>query len=325
VIIGPCSIHDPKAAIEYAKHLCKLQNELRSELLIVMRVYFEKPRTTLGWKGLINDPDLNGSFDINKGLYIARKLLIELGEMGMPAGTEFLDLISPQYIADLISWGAIGARTSESQVHRELVSGLSCPVGFKNSTDGSVKIATDAILSSSQPHVFLSITKEANTAIFHTRGNKNTHMILRGGERPNYDSDSVNLISEKMVTAGIAPRLLIDCSHANSQRIPENQINVLRNVSQQIERGEKRIIGVMIESNLVPGRQELVTGEDLVFGQSITDACIGWNETVSILHDLARANNCRGSVSYGDTVNNDIEYLLPYNSQQNEVFQRDST
>jgi 3-deoxy-7-phosphoheptulonate synthase len=289
VVVGPCSVHDPGAAMEYATRLCEYREALKGDLMIVMRVYFEKPRTTVGWKGLINDPNLDNSFEINKGLRIARKLLLDLAEMGMPAGTEFLDLISPQYIADLIGWGAIGARTTESQGHRELASGLSCPVGFKNATDGTVKVAIDAIHAAARPHVFLSLTKDGHSAIFSTAGNEDTHIILRGGKRPNYDTESVNIASEEIIEAGLTPKIMIDFSHANSRKKPEKQIQVARDVAGQIARGDRRIIGVMIESHLVAGRQDLTPGQDLIYGQSITDACVAWNDTVPMLTELAQA------------------------------------
>ncbi|MCU0834044.1 MAG: 3-deoxy-7-phosphoheptulonate synthase [Chromatiaceae bacterium] len=289
VVVGPCSVHDPQAAIEYAERLWALRRTLSDRLMIVMRVYFEKPRTTVGWKGLINDPDLDGSFEINKGLRLARKLLLDLAELGMPAGTEFLDLISPQYIADLISWGAIGARTTESQGHRELASGLSCPIGFKNATDGSVKVAIDAIHAAARPHVFMSVTKDGHSAIFSTAGNEDTHVILRGGQRPNYDTESVNIAAEEIIEAGLMPKIMIDCSHANSRKRPEKQVQVGRDVAGQIARGDTRIVGVMIESHLIAGRQDITPGEDLVYGQSVTDACLGWDDTALLLHDLAGA------------------------------------
>lgn len=289
VVVGPCSVHDPQAAMEYAERLCGLRAEVGQGLMILMRVYFEKPRTTVGWKGLINDPDLNCSFEINKGLHLARKLLLDLAEMGMPAGTEFLDLISPQYIADLVSWGAIGARTTESQGHRELASGLSCPIGFKNGTTGSVKIAIDAVHAAARPHVFLSLTKDGNSAIFRTRGNEDTHIILRGGHRPNYDTESVNIAAEEIVASGLTPKIMIDSSHANSRKEPSKQIRICHDVAGQIARGDGRIIGVMIESHLVSGRQDLTPAAGLVYGQSITDACVAWNDTVPMLHELATA------------------------------------
>ena len=293
VVVGPCSVHDPAAALEYAGKLNALRQELLEDLLIVMRVYFEKPRTTVGWKGLINDPDLDGTFRINKGLHLARRLLLDVNNMGLPAGTEFLDLISPQYIADLISWGAIGARTTESQGHRELASGLSCPVGFKNGTNGTLKIALDAIRSASQPHHFLSVTKEGFSAIFATSGNRDCHVILRGGTRPNYDIESINISAEEMEAAGFKPRMMVDFSHANSRKQPQKQLDVGRDVAGQIARGDPRIIGVMIESFLLSGRQDWRNDRKLNYGQSITDACISWEETEPLLRDLAGAVRSR--------------------------------
>jgi len=289
VVIGPCSVHDPDSAIEYARRLLKERERLGGELEIVMRVYFEKPRTTVGWKGLINDPHLNETFDINEGLKRGRKLLLDINDMGLPAGTEFLDLISPQYIADLIAWGAIGARTTESQGHRELASGLSCPVGFKNGTDGTIGIAIDAIRAAERPHVFMSLTKAGHSAIFSTSGNHDTHIILRGGKRPNYDQESVADATEKMRRAGLQPSLMIDFSHANSRKQHEKQIDVARDVAGQIRRGNRHIIGAMVESHLVPGRQDLVPGQELLYGQSITDACISWEDSVPVLEELAEA------------------------------------
>ncbi|MFC1665948.1 3-deoxy-7-phosphoheptulonate synthase AroG [Pseudomonadota bacterium] len=289
VVVGPCSIHDADAAIEYAKGLKGLKQELEQELVIVMRVYFEKPRTTIGWKGLINDPDLDESFHINKGLRAARRLLLKLNEMGMPAGTEYLDLITPQYVADLIAWGAIGARTTESQVHREMVSGLSCPVGLKNGTDGTLKIAIDAVGAASKPHSFLSMTKEGHSAIFSTTGNPQCHIILRGGKKPNFDAESVDQACTELQNSGLAPQVMIDFSHANSQKQTRKQLQVGKNVAEQIALGDQRIIGVMIESNLVEGRQDVVPGKQLVYGQSITDACISWADTVPLLRQLAQA------------------------------------
>ena len=289
VVIGPCSVHDPEAAKEYARKLIAARDRLKDDLLIVMRVYFEKPRTTVGWKGLINDPDLDESFHINKGLQLARKLLLDINEMGLPAGTEFLDLISPQYIADLVSWGAIGARTTESQGHRELASGLSCPVGFKNGTDGTMRIAVDAIRAAARPHVFMSLTKAGHSAIFNTTGNNDTHIILRGGKRPNYDAESVNEAAEEMEAAGLVPKLMVDCSHANSRKQHDKQIDVARDVAGQIARGDQRIIGLMIESHLVAGRQDLKPGQPLQYGQSITDACICWEDSLPLLDALAEA------------------------------------
>lgn len=295
VIIGPCSIHNPDAAREYAARLQKARLALKDDLLLVMRVYFEKPRTTVGWKGLINDPNLDGSFEINHGLRLARRLLLDINEMGVPAGTEFLDLISPQYVADLISWGAIGARTTESQVHRELASGLSCPVGFKNGTYGGLTVAIDAIRAASQPHHFLSLTKAGRSAIFATTGNDDCHMILRGGLEPNYDAASVQQAAKELQKAGLPPRLMIDFSHANSRKQYKRQIEVGLDVAGQIAMGEQRIIGAMIESHLVAGRQDVVPGRQLVFGQSITDACLGWEDSESLLHQLAEAVRQRRS------------------------------
>ncbi len=289
IIIGPCSIHDVKAAKEYAQLIKTAREKLGNNLLIIMRVYFEKPRTTVGWKGLINDPGLDGSFRINQGLGIARDLLVTVNDMGVPTATEFLDLISPQYIADLISWGAIGARTTESQVHRELASGLSCPVGFKNATDGGVRVAIDAISSASQPHVFLSVTKQGKSAIFSTSGNVDCHIILRGGAEPNYDATHVESVSSEMKISALKPNLMIDFSHANSQKQFKKQIDVAENVSQQIAEGDQRIIGAMIESHLVEGRQNYSSKESLVYGQSITDACINWQDSLEILTTLSNA------------------------------------
>jgi 3-deoxy-7-phosphoheptulonate synthase len=289
VVIGPCSVHDPKAALEYANKLIPVRERLKDDLLIVMRVYFEKPRTTVGWKGLINDPDLDESYQINKGLNLARELLLQINNMGLPAGTEFLDLISPQYIADLISWGAIGARTTESQGHRELASGLSCPVGFKNGTDGTMGIAVDAMRAAERPHVFLSLTKAGRSAIFNTTGNRDTHVILRGGERPNYDRESVAEATEAMSRAGLTPNLMIDFSHANSRKRHERQIDVGEDVAHQIARGNHDIVGAMIESHLVGGRQDLGDGSGLTYGQSITDACLAWKDSEPLLEMLADA------------------------------------
>jgi 3-deoxy-7-phosphoheptulonate synthase len=288
VVVGPCSIHDPKAAREYAAKLKPVIAELSEDLFIVMRVYFEKPRTTVGWKGLINDPHLDQTFKINDGLRLARHLLLDLAEMGVPAGTEFLDIISPQYFVDLVTWGAIGARTTESQVHRQLVSGLSCPVGFKNGTSGNVQIAIDAILSASGEHTFLGGTKNGQTAIFATTGNPDCHIILRGGRnQTNFDAASVEATSEQLEKANLPARIMIDCSHANSSKDYTRQGAVARDIAGQITAGDRRIIGVMIESNLVAGAQKLVEGKPLVYGQSITDACLGWPETTEILRDLA--------------------------------------
>lgn len=289
VVIGPCSIHDTKAAMEYAHRLAAERQRFIGELEIVMRVYFEKPRTTVGWKGLINDPYMDNSFRINDGLRIARELLVNINELGLPAGTEYLDVISPQYIADLVSWGAIGARTTESQVHRELASGLSCPVGFKNGTDGNVKIAVDAIKASSQPHHFLSVTKGGHSAIVSTNGNEDCHIILRGGKTPNYDAASVEAACQDIAKSGLAARLMIDASHANSSKVPANQVPVCADIGNQIAGGDTRIVGVMVESHLVAGRQDLVPGKELVYGQSVTDGCIDWESSVQVLEGLAAA------------------------------------
>jgi len=287
VIIGPCSIHDVKAAKEYAERLKEARARLERDLLIVMRVYFEKPRTTVGWKGLINDPNLDGSFRINEGLRVARQLLLELNESGMPAGCEFLDMITPQYIADLVSWGAIGARTTESQVHRELASGLSCPVGFKNGTDGNIKIAVDAIRAAQAPHHFLSVTKAGHSAIVSTTGNEDCHLILRGGKQPNFDAASVDTAAKGMAECGIPARIMIDFSHANSSKNPAKQVEVAQDVARQLAAGDDRICGVMAESHLKSGRQDLVPGKPLAYGVSITDGCIGWEESRGMLDVLA--------------------------------------
>jgi 3-deoxy-7-phosphoheptulonate synthase len=289
VVIGPCSIHDPKAALDYARRLFELRRELMGTLEIVMRVYFEKPRTTVGWKGLINDPELDGSFNIDNGLRLARSILLEVNNLGLPAGCEFLDMTTPQYFADLVAWGAIGARTTESQVHRELASGLSCPVGFKNGTDGNVRIALDAVKSASQPHHFLAVTKSGRTAVAATTGNEDCHIILRGGKTPNYDAQSVEAAASEAVKAGLRPALMIDASHANSAKKYENQPRVIADVAAQIAGGDRRIVGAMIESNLVAGRQDLVPGRPLTYGQSITDGCVGWDESVAMLRALAAA------------------------------------
>ncbi len=289
VIMGPCSIHDVKAAREYAGRLKALADEVKDDILLVMRVYFEKPRTTVGWKGLINDPNLDGSYRINEGLHLARHLLADLADMGVPAATEYLDLISPQYVSDLIGWGAIGARTTESQVHRELASGLSCPVGFKNGTDGGLQVAIDAIRAAERPHHFLSVTKEGHSAIFSTRGNEDGHIILRGGREPNYDAASVAEASEALVKAHLPPRIMIDFSHANSRKQHMLQIEVAKDVASQVAAGNRHIVGAMIESHIVGGRQDVQDGCTLTYGQSITDACIGWEDSVRVLHDLAMA------------------------------------
>jgi 3-deoxy-7-phosphoheptulonate synthase len=289
VVIGPCSIHDVPAALEYAARLRGERERLGDTLEIIMRVYFEKPRTTVGWKGLINDPDLDGSFQINKGLRRARGLLLEINEMGLPAGCEFLDMITPQYIADFVAWGAIGARTTESQVHRELASGLSCPVGFKNGTDGNVRIAIDAVHAASSPHHFLAVTKQGRSAIATTAGNRDCHIILRGGKAPNYDAASVEAVCNTIGAAGLEQRLMIDVSHGNSGKQYHNQPRVAADIAGQIAAGERRIAGVMVESHLVAGRQDHVPGQRLAYGQSITDACIDWDMSVSVLEQLARA------------------------------------
>jgi len=289
VVVGPCSIHDVAAAREYAQHLKVQRDKYQDDLLIVMRVYFEKPRTTVGWKGLINDPDLDESFHINKGVRLARELLLDLNNMGVPAGTEYLDLISPQYVADLISWGAIGARTTESQGHRELASGLSCPVGFKNATNGTVQIAVDAVRAAGRPHHFLSVTKEGRTAIFSTAGNPDCHVILRGGTEPNYGAEKVQAVVRVISAAGLRPNVMIDFSHANSRKQPQRQLEVSADVAAQLAAGNRHIIGVMVESHLVAGRQDVIPGQPLTYGQSITDACIGWDDTEMILAQLAGA------------------------------------
>ncbi|MBC8023084.1 MAG: 3-deoxy-7-phosphoheptulonate synthase [Burkholderiales bacterium] len=289
VVVGPCSIHDYAAAVDYAKRLARERERLKADLAIVMRVYFEKPRTTVGWKGFINDPRLDETFDMNEGLRLARKLLLEVNEVGVPAGTEFLDLISPQYIADLIAWGAIGARTTESQSHRQLASGLSCPVGFKNGTDGNIRIAVDAIKAASARHHFISVTKSGHVAVFKTAGNEDCHVILRGGKSPNYDAASVEAACRELATAGLAQRLMIDFSHANSAKQYTRQHDVAADVGGQLAAGERRIVGVMVESHLNAGRQDLVPGEELKYGVSITDACLGWEETVKLLDTLAGA------------------------------------
>lgn len=297
VIVGPCSIHDPKAAMEYAALLSHMREELADSLEIVMRVYFEKPRTRHGWKGLINDPDLDDSFQINKGLRTGRKLLVDINSMGLPAGCEFLDTISPQFTADCVSWGAIGARTTESQVHRELASGLSMPVGFKNGTDGNVRIAIDAIHAARHPHHFLSVTKQSVAAIVETGGNDFCHVILRGaGSKANYDAESVDAACRSLVEAGLPPRLMVDCSHGNSQKDHRRQAAVADDIARQMEAGREQVFGVMIESFLVEGNQALRPGQPLTYGQSITDACVDWKSTVGILHRLAEASRKRQEI-----------------------------
>jgi 3-deoxy-7-phosphoheptulonate synthase len=300
VVVGPCSVHDPVAAVDYATRLAALRERLADRLEIVMRVYFEKPRTTVGWKGLINDPDLDGSFNINKGLRLARNVLSAVNNLGLPAGTEFLDMTTPQYIADLVAWAAIGARTTESQIHRELASGLSCPVGFKNGTDGNVRIAADAVKSASHPHHFMAVTKGGRSAIAATSGNEDCHVILRGGSKPNYDAASVDSASAELARSGVTPQMMVDASHANSSKKPENQPLVVADVARQISGGEQRIIGVMIESNLVAGRQDVLPGTALTYGQSITDGCIDWETTVSTLNLLADAVAARREMGPGN-------------------------
>jgi 3-deoxy-7-phosphoheptulonate synthase len=294
VVVGPCSIHDPAAALDYGRRLARAAEDLRGELRIVMRVYFEKPRTTVGWKGLINDPDLDGSFAINRGLRLARRLLLELVEMGLPCGCEFLDPISPQFTSDLVTWGAIGARTTESQVHRELASGLSMPVGFKNGTDGGVQIAIDAVRAAAHPHSFLGVTEQGLAAIVSTRGNPDCHVILRGGQSgPNHDAMSVQKTLAALRDSGLAPRLMIDTSHGNSEKDHARQPLVGRDVAAQIAQGEPGIVGLMMESFLVDGRQDLVERSKLVYGRSITDPCMGWEMTVPVLEELAAAVRAR--------------------------------
>lgn len=287
VVIGPCSVHDSEMALDYARRLAVEAERLSDDLLIVMRVYFEKPRTTVGWKGLINDPHLDNSFDINEGLRRARKLLLDVNTIGLPCATEFLDMITPQYVGDLISWGAIGARTTESQVHRELASGLSCPVGFKNGTDGNVRIAMDAIRSAQSPHHFLSVTKSGHAAIVQTVGNEDCHVILRGGKEPNYDAASVDVACTEMAKAGVPARVMIDFSHGNSRKEYQRQMEVSTDVAGQLAAGEERIMGVMVESHINAGRQDLVAGKPLAYGVSITDACINWEDSVTLLDQLA--------------------------------------
>ncbi|MGH1361694.1 MAG: 3-deoxy-7-phosphoheptulonate synthase [Burkholderiaceae bacterium] len=289
VVVGPCSVHDYDQAIDYGQRLAGLMPQVEDALLIVMRVYFEKPRTTVGWKGFINDPQLDGSFRINQGLRQARRLLLDLAALGVPAGTEFLDMLSPQYIADLVAWGAIGARTTESQSHRQLASGLSCPIGFKNGTEGSVRVATDAIVAAGASHAFIGMTKMGQAAVFETRGNQDCHLILRGGRQPNYDRASIESAWTEMVRSGLSNRLMVDCSHANSAKQHQKQLEVLADLGAQLAEGERRLGGVMIESHLNPGRQDLAARDALEYGVSITDACIGWQDTEAALHSLAQA------------------------------------
>ena len=317
VVIGPCSVHDPDAAVEYAGRLAPMRQRLGGALEIVMRVYFEKPRTTVGWKGLINDPDLDGSFKIDKGLRLARRLLVQINELGLPAGCEFLDMTTPQYIADLVGWGAIGARTTESQIHREMASGLSCPVGFKNGTDGNVRVAVDAVLSASQLHHFMAVTKEGRSAIAATTGNEDCHVILRGGSTPNYDADHVEAACRELARSGLPPMVMIDASHGNSHKKPENQPLVIADICRQIEAGDRRIVGTMVESHLVGGRQDLVAGRALTYGQSITDGCIDWDTSIEVLEHLARAVEARRARQVVDSKDQA--------QVSNEILQRAST
>ncbi|MCC7081308.1 MAG: 3-deoxy-7-phosphoheptulonate synthase [Burkholderiales bacterium] len=288
-VVGPCSIHDQAAALEYARRLAAEAKRLESDLMLVMRVYFEKPRTTVGWKGLINDPALDGTYRVNEGLHLARKLLIEINSLGLPTGQEFLDPITPQYLADLAAWGAIGARTTESQVHRELASGLSCPIGFKNGTDGNVRIAVDAIRAARHPHRFLGVTRAGRSAVVETTGNEDCHLILRGGKEPNYDAASVTAACAELAAAGQTPQVMIDASHGNSRKQYELQVEVVTEIARQVAQAENRIVGAMVESNLVAGRQDLVAGKPLEYGVSITDGCIGWEDTLRVLELLAGA------------------------------------
>ncbi len=297
VIIGPCSIHDPAAAIHYARQLKEVRERYADTLEVVMRVYFEKPRTTVGWKGLINDPYLDESFRIDEGLRIARQLLLEINRLGVPAASEFLDVISPQYIGDLISWGAIGARTTESQVHRELASGLSAPIGFKNGTDGNIKIATDAIQAAARPHHFLSVHKNGQVSIVETKGNKDCHVILRGGKAPNYDAESVTVACKDLEASKLHPSLMVDCSHANSSKQHQRQLDVARDIAAQVSGGSHQVFGVMVESHLLEGAQKFTPGKDdpakLCYGQSITDACLGWDDSMQVLEVLSEAVQAR--------------------------------
>ena len=293
VVIGPCSIHDPAAALEYASRLVEQRKKYAGTLEIVMRVYFEKPRTTVGWKGLINDPYLDETFRIDEGLRIARQLLIEINRLGLPAGSEFLDVISPQYLGDLIAWGAIGARTTESQVHRELASGLSAPIGFKNGTDGNIRIATDAIQAAARGHHFLSVHKNGQVAIVQTHGNPDCHVILRGGKTPNYDESSVTAACKELAAAKLPATLMVDCSHANSSKQHEKQLEVARDIAGQVSRGSQQVFGLMVESHLNPGAQKFTPGKDdasaLEYGKSITDACLSWGDSLEVLETLSAA------------------------------------
>ena len=289
VVIGPCSIHDPAAALDYARRLAVERERHAGALEVIMRVYFEKPRTTVGWKGLINDPDLDGGFRINDGLRLARRVLLDVSAQGLPAACEFLDVTTPQYIADLVAWGAIGARTTESQIHREMASGLSCPVGFKNGTNGDVRIAVDAVLAAAQPHHFLAVTKEGRAAIATTTGNPDSHVVLRGGKTPNYDAASIAAVVEALAAAGLPPRVMVDASHANSGKNPENQPAVIADLCAQVAKGRSPVFGVMIESNLVAGRQDITPGKPLTYGQSVTDACVDWETSARMLEALAAA------------------------------------
>ena len=286
-VVGPCSIHDAQAALDYARRLHEAASRHAADLFLVMRVYFEKPRTTVGWKGFINDPRLDGSFAINEGLRQARKLLLEINRLGLPCGTEFLDLLSPQYISDLIAWGAIGARTTESQTHRQLASGLSCPVGFKNGTDGSIRVAVDALRAAAAPHAFMGMTKTGQAAIFETIGNEDCHVILRGGKAPNYDAAGVEAAAKELAHAGLAPHLMVDFSHANAAKQYQKQMEVGADIASQLAAGDERIVGVMAESHINAGRQDLVPGQPLAYGVSITDPCLGWDDTVELLETLA--------------------------------------
>jgi 3-deoxy-7-phosphoheptulonate synthase len=301
VVMGPCSIHDPEAAVDYARRLVAQRQRHAAQLEVIMRVYFEKPRTTVGWKGLINDPDLDGTFKINRGLRVARGLLRDINELGLPAACEFLDMIIPQYMTDFVAWGAIGARTTESQVHRELASGLSCPIGFKNGTDGNVQIAIDAVRAASHPHHFLAVTKQGRSAIAATSGNADCHVVLRGGAHgPNYDAASVDAVCQQLLTAGLAPRLMIDVSHGNSSKRPERQPVVVADIAHRIADGEQRVAGVMVESHLSAGRQDLIVGQPLRYGQSITDGCIDWQSSLQLLDQLAAAVEQRRARAIAD-------------------------